>query len=592
MADIKIMITNLPFGITEKELIEKFSNYGLVKKVDIPKKLQGLTQVQRGYAFVSFPEDADISRIQQSVDDLHATEIRGRKISVKPSKFETRIDMPDKAQAVSKKVVKKRKLVRKVLDTRPKIKTDLKVNVLGQLQTRKALFDTPIDKKRNGLILFSKTAKEFKRNHDDFLLVKSAENSGIPRLINPTSEKEIQRFIYNSQLKNIVITGDQIPGLRVSSTFIDGTPHNPKPGFKSKIVDDAIKGYKNFDPTEMVKVKANAGDINNLYQLDFILKNSVKNPELFRLGSVDYVNPQSIRRLSEVIDLGGKASVVGLSDESVGIMKTQIDSQINNLIKRFKQSGNTGIVKLLEKLKKDPKSLTELELEQIDKVKLFDVAEGAGFATRAGPKGMTARSPLGQIATDLFMLKDIETLSKGKNFDIRAVKDQLDRGLIDTRDVQRLEEEAEEIAKQKGEFVTDKKPVKDYGIQKRIDPRTGKEILGRGHYRALREIGGLPPGTQLPQIFKLPGGPAVLKDLVANSQDASKVKAAFELIEKIESNIGKGPNTLPKMATLGTDLNYASRLIKLVEDQKTSGFEEGSKRLAQLTKVLRIALPG
>ena len=60
----KILVRNVPFEATQKELRELFGTFGELKTVRLPKKLSG-TGPHRGFAFVDFltKQDAKVSKV-------------------------------------------------------------------------------------------------------------------------------------------------------------------------------------------------------------------------------------------------------------------------------------------------------------------------------------------------------------------------------------------------------------------------------------------------------------------------------------------------------------------------------------------------
>ena len=59
----KILVRNVPFEATQKELRELFGTFGELKTVRLPKKLSG-TGPHRGFAFIDFltKQDAKVSK--------------------------------------------------------------------------------------------------------------------------------------------------------------------------------------------------------------------------------------------------------------------------------------------------------------------------------------------------------------------------------------------------------------------------------------------------------------------------------------------------------------------------------------------------
>jgi multiple RNA-binding domain-containing protein 1 len=64
----KILVRNVPFEATQKELRELFGTFGELKTVRLPKKLSG-TGPHRGFAFIDFltKQDAKVSETSVSL---------------------------------------------------------------------------------------------------------------------------------------------------------------------------------------------------------------------------------------------------------------------------------------------------------------------------------------------------------------------------------------------------------------------------------------------------------------------------------------------------------------------------------------------
>ena len=60
----KILVRNVPFEATQKELRELFGTFGELKTVRLPKKLSG-TGPHRGFAFIDFltKQDAKVGKV-------------------------------------------------------------------------------------------------------------------------------------------------------------------------------------------------------------------------------------------------------------------------------------------------------------------------------------------------------------------------------------------------------------------------------------------------------------------------------------------------------------------------------------------------
>ena len=65
---MKLIVRNLAFQATEKELKSLFSAFGAVKRVRIPKKMGG---VHRGFAFVYFSTNQEATAAMTSLMNAH-----------------------------------------------------------------------------------------------------------------------------------------------------------------------------------------------------------------------------------------------------------------------------------------------------------------------------------------------------------------------------------------------------------------------------------------------------------------------------------------------------------------------------------------
>ncbi len=79
----KLMVKNLAFEATRKDLVQMFDSFGKVKKIRIPKKFDG---THRGFAFVEFftKEDA-----KNAFKNLQSSHLYGRKLVLQWAKDET-----------------------------------------------------------------------------------------------------------------------------------------------------------------------------------------------------------------------------------------------------------------------------------------------------------------------------------------------------------------------------------------------------------------------------------------------------------------------------------------------------------------------
>lgn len=80
---ITLKVDNISYTTTNEMLKDKFSVYGDVGDVYIPRKFQ--SQEPRGFAFVRFYEAKDAEDAQRSLD---GTELDGRVISIQEAKVD------------------------------------------------------------------------------------------------------------------------------------------------------------------------------------------------------------------------------------------------------------------------------------------------------------------------------------------------------------------------------------------------------------------------------------------------------------------------------------------------------------------------
>lgn len=78
---MKIYVGNLPYGVTEDDLVEAFSQYGQVSDVTIIKdKFSGQS---KGFGFVEMPNN---SEADQALKALNGSQFKGRNIKVNQAK--------------------------------------------------------------------------------------------------------------------------------------------------------------------------------------------------------------------------------------------------------------------------------------------------------------------------------------------------------------------------------------------------------------------------------------------------------------------------------------------------------------------------
>ncbi|CAB4475170.1 unnamed protein product [Rhizophagus irregularis] len=64
----KIIVKNLAFESTKKEVKELFSSYGQIKTLRLPKKFDGTS---RGFAFIEFLTKRDARNVMENLRDTH-----------------------------------------------------------------------------------------------------------------------------------------------------------------------------------------------------------------------------------------------------------------------------------------------------------------------------------------------------------------------------------------------------------------------------------------------------------------------------------------------------------------------------------------
>ena len=107
----KIMVRNVPFEASRKEVTELFRAFGEVKTVRLPKKFGGQSK-HRGFAFVEFLTKEDAKRAFESL--CHSTHLYGRRLVLEWAEEEESVDAIRKRtlehfSAVGEKQSKKRK---------------------------------------------------------------------------------------------------------------------------------------------------------------------------------------------------------------------------------------------------------------------------------------------------------------------------------------------------------------------------------------------------------------------------------------------------------------------------------------------------
>lgn len=77
----KVYVSNIPYNISEDELMECFSQFGEVESVKIPRHFQ--TRNSRGFAFIEFDKQSDAEKAIQHSNQI---ELKGRRIYVQKSR--------------------------------------------------------------------------------------------------------------------------------------------------------------------------------------------------------------------------------------------------------------------------------------------------------------------------------------------------------------------------------------------------------------------------------------------------------------------------------------------------------------------------
>ena len=85
----KLMVRNVPFEATKKEMMELFRAFGEVKTVRLPKKFGGQSK-HRGFAFVEYLTKEDAKRAFESL--CHSTHLYGRRLVLEWAEEEESVD--------------------------------------------------------------------------------------------------------------------------------------------------------------------------------------------------------------------------------------------------------------------------------------------------------------------------------------------------------------------------------------------------------------------------------------------------------------------------------------------------------------------
>jgi cold-inducible RNA-binding protein len=73
-----IFVANLPYGVTEAQLMDCFMQYGAVEKVEVIR--DRVTGQSRGFGFVEMPDDPEAAL---AIADLDGRDWDGRRIHVR-----------------------------------------------------------------------------------------------------------------------------------------------------------------------------------------------------------------------------------------------------------------------------------------------------------------------------------------------------------------------------------------------------------------------------------------------------------------------------------------------------------------------------
>lgn len=95
----KIIVKNLPFEATRKDVFELFNSFGQLKSVRVPKKFD---KSARGFAFVEFllPKEAE-----NAMDQLQGVHLLGRRLVMQYAE-EDAVDAEEEIARMTKKVRK------------------------------------------------------------------------------------------------------------------------------------------------------------------------------------------------------------------------------------------------------------------------------------------------------------------------------------------------------------------------------------------------------------------------------------------------------------------------------------------------------
>lgn len=93
----KIIIKNLPFEATRKDIVELFSSFGQLKSVRVPKKFD---KSARGFAFVEF---ALLKEAEQAMDQLTGVHLLGRRLVMQYAQQES-ADVDEEIEKMTEKV--------------------------------------------------------------------------------------------------------------------------------------------------------------------------------------------------------------------------------------------------------------------------------------------------------------------------------------------------------------------------------------------------------------------------------------------------------------------------------------------------------
>lgn len=115
----KILVRNVPFEASKKELKELFGTFGEIKTLRLPQKLSG-TGTHRGFAFVDFLTKQDAKRAFESL--CSSTHLYGRRLVLEWAEDEDSVDALRKRTAehfhgTPKTAKKKKDILDDLLDT-------------------------------------------------------------------------------------------------------------------------------------------------------------------------------------------------------------------------------------------------------------------------------------------------------------------------------------------------------------------------------------------------------------------------------------------------------------------------------------------